>query len=843
MTPLDLEQQLQHHAAALRGLAQDLVRDRHAADDLVQSTLQAALTRPPAGPGPLGGWLATVLRRLHLQRRRSESRRAAHERALAPAAAAPSAAEHIERRETIVAVTTEVFRLEEPYQTAVLLRYFENLTPTQIAARTQTSVATVKSRLQRALALLRGRLDARLGPRGQWGRAHWSRALCAAIALPATTTISTTTSIPLLGAGALLMTPAAKLTVAAALAALCVGAFVWTRREPSAPPAPPPASASLPTAPAAPATGADARAAGDAERTALAAASPEDPALLLPYAFELEVRVQDVLGLPVDGAKVLLAPFGCRLDELPERTDAAGIARAAWRGRSPSMSMVVATRAEQGRDAMRQIDVAAGVPACVVFGGSANRAARVRLVRGGGGGDGDGTLTFVVHGQASSNGTGGLVLAVDGLVLQQGAFADNPRFGEGLHPAAGFADVQWRAEAAPQEVAFDSQGPLAGNIAIDVRSLAIQVGDRVAVGTAAAPPPTRIEGIVFGEDGVPCAKCPVAWGTEVDRPRDRTETDDNGAFHFDDVPEGPLELRAGGGAAGLQRVTVTAMRGQTVTTAIGLQRQITVRGRVVDPDGKPLAGMRVEWVGGGMPWFDGCEVAADGSFVLPNLPGGSGRLLLFRTQKGPGVPVLASDEVLPDSGEVALRLDPAACEGTLQLEPTLPDGVDRGAVEARIFQEATGRGTTLKKAKDSNRFVLGGLPAGWYRIELGGPGLGWIDAGRHYVDGKSVADLGRVALPPLGTLRLVLPAAAAGGAAHTEDGRPALAVEIYHRRADCDVRIADPLAAPGAPLPLMPGSYVAIWQDAHGARGVAPFAVVAGSAVEVRCGDEFGAPR
>lgn len=830
MTPLDIEQQLQHHAAALRGLARDLVRDTHAAEDLVQGTLHAALARGPARPGPLGGWLVTVLRRLHLQRRRGELRRAAHEHTLGPMAAAPSAAEHCERRETIVAVTTEVFRLEEPYQTTVLLRYFEDLTPAQIAARTQTSVATVKSRLQRALALLRGRLDVRLGPRAQWGPA-----LCAAIALPAST-------VPLLGLGALLMAPATKLTLAAAAAAtLLVSAFVWNMRESGAPPAPPARTASATGAAPAPATSDEAHSSGSTDRSALVALATDDAALSLPFGFELEVRVLDVLGLPVEGARVLLAPSGCRLDELPDRTDAAGTARVAWRGRSPSMSMVVATRAEQGRDAMRQLVVHAGSPALAVFGGSARRGAQLRLV--GGSPGADGTLSFVIQAEPPA-GNGVPVLAVDGLVLQQGAFADNPRFGEGMHPAAGFADVQWLAQEAQQEAALDIGELFAGgSFTIHARGGGIRFADQTAAAAAAAPPPTRLEGTVYGEDGKPCANCAVAWGTEIDRPRGRTDTDANGAFRFDDVPEGALELRAGGGDAGLQHVTVRTMAGQTATVAVHLQRQITVRGRAVAADGKPLEGMRVEWVGSEIPWFDGCTVAGDGSFVLPNLPGGTGRLLLFRNRQSPGVPVLVSDDVLPDSGEVALRLDPAVCSGELQLEPALPEGVDRGAVEARVFQEATGRGTTLRKAKDSNRFALSGLPAGWYRVELGGPGLGWIDAGRHYVDGKSVVDLGRVALPPFGMLRLVLPAAAADGAAHTDDGKPVFAVEIHHRRADCDVRIMDPLVARGAPLPLAPGDYFAIWQDEHGARGVVPFTVAAGREVEVRCGDAKGAPR
>jgi hypothetical protein len=47
--------------------------------------------------------------------------------------------------------------LDEPYQTAIFLRYFEDLPPRAICRRTGANLATVKSRLQRGLVLLRAR--------------------------------------------------------------------------------------------------------------------------------------------------------------------------------------------------------------------------------------------------------------------------------------------------------------------------------------------------------------------------------------------------------------------------------------------------------------------------------------------------------------------------------------------------------------------------------------------------------------------------------------------------------------------------------------------------------------
>ncbi|MEO6597796.1 MAG: sigma-70 family RNA polymerase sigma factor [Planctomycetota bacterium] len=814
MTPLDLEQHLHQHGHALRGLAQDLVRDPNVADDLVQATLASALRKPPAQPGPIGGWLSTVLRRLHLQHRRTEQRREERERATARPESLPPTIDLVERRETLQAVTSAVFSLDEPYQTSVLLRYFEGLTPSEIALRTDTSVATVKSRLQRALLLVRGRLD-----RTRGDRRRWTKALCAATGLQ----ILTTTAI--LGTGALLMGSATKLVLGGA-AAVLLGALVWGLRDTEPPPMRSNTTAAN-IAPAATATAVlDAATPDGVDRVALPDPSRDESALLHAFGFELEVQVQDHFGLPVEGAKVLLAPFGCRLDEVPDRTDSAGIVHVQWRGKNSSMPMVVATRADETRDATRQVVVASGSKTRMVLGGSSAQRGTIRLMRSA---ERVGSvLSFTLPDTPRS--AGSTWLSLDGIVLQQGSFADNPVLREGLHPFATFGDVQWQKREEPtqgqsMEVAKEIKiGVSLSRLAFDVVGGDIQLSRPDEAHAAAA----RIGGIVYGEDGKPCSKCPVVWGTVVDRPNGRTETDERGAFAFDNVPEGALELRAGGGDAGLQHATVRAVAGQTATLDLYLKRQATVRGRAVDKDGKPLAGWRVEWVSGQTPWFDACTVADDGTYVLPNLPGDTGRLLLWRGKGQSSLPALVTGDVLPNSGEVELRFDAELSSGVLQLEPALPNGVDKATVEARIFQEDTGRGATLRKGKEGNRFSLTGLAAGWYRIELGGPGLGWLDGGRHYVDGKSLVDLGRVAMPQAGSLRLHMPDAATEGA-----NTDALAVEIYHRRGDCDVRIDDPAEAGRGTVPLPAGNYFAMWRSATGGLEFEPFTVQSGREVDV----------
>src|SRR5215467_9999959 len=135
-----LEHLLQH-TAALRTLARDLVGDAHA-DDVVQEAAIAALTAPPAEPGPAGGWLATVVRRIAGKHRRAERVRAMHEQRAARREAVP-AERSAEDADTLHRLTACIVALPEPYRGTLLARYLRDLSPRAIAAETGVPVRTV----------------------------------------------------------------------------------------------------------------------------------------------------------------------------------------------------------------------------------------------------------------------------------------------------------------------------------------------------------------------------------------------------------------------------------------------------------------------------------------------------------------------------------------------------------------------------------------------------------------------------------------------------------------------------------------------------------------------------
>ncbi|HET6204277.1 MAG TPA: sigma-70 family RNA polymerase sigma factor [Planctomycetota bacterium] len=160
--PLQPERVLEH-AGWVRSLARRLTRDASSADDLAQQTFAAAVEHPPGTDRPVRRWLAAVMRNFARQTHRAESRRVARERASARSEALPSTAELVERLNAQRRVAEAALELEEPYRTAILLRFYEGLPPRQIARREGVPVETVKTRLSRGLERLRVKLDRAYG--------------------------------------------------------------------------------------------------------------------------------------------------------------------------------------------------------------------------------------------------------------------------------------------------------------------------------------------------------------------------------------------------------------------------------------------------------------------------------------------------------------------------------------------------------------------------------------------------------------------------------------------------------------------------------------------------------
>src|SRR6185295_14418519 len=123
----DLDVDLRAQSAWLRRLAGALTRDDAAAADAAQ---EAWLARLGGAPAPATrGWLRVVLRNVIRKSARTEGRRQARERTAGPAMseALPTPEELALRMEAQRQAAELVRKLDEPFKSTLLLRYYEGL--------------------------------------------------------------------------------------------------------------------------------------------------------------------------------------------------------------------------------------------------------------------------------------------------------------------------------------------------------------------------------------------------------------------------------------------------------------------------------------------------------------------------------------------------------------------------------------------------------------------------------------------------------------------------------------------------------------------------------------------
>lgn len=133
-------------------------------EDLLQEAWAAALAHPPAEPVESSrAWLGTLLRRGASKMHRARGRRLERERRAAREEELPSTVGLRAREEERRVLVEAVLALPEAMREPLVLRYFDELTPKEIAARLGVPASTVRSRLQRGLEALREALERERG--------------------------------------------------------------------------------------------------------------------------------------------------------------------------------------------------------------------------------------------------------------------------------------------------------------------------------------------------------------------------------------------------------------------------------------------------------------------------------------------------------------------------------------------------------------------------------------------------------------------------------------------------------------------------------------------------------
>lgn len=175
-----------------RELARALLRDPHAADDVVQEAcvraLRASAARSDAETtlrdheeaqpqrrsedderGRARAWFDRIVRNLASNHRRAGARRDEHEQAREPRSPEPSPIERSEELELQRVLVAELLTLEEPLRATIVRRFHHGLTCAEIARQDAAPESTVRARERRGLELLRERLDRRHGgQRSAW---------------------------------------------------------------------------------------------------------------------------------------------------------------------------------------------------------------------------------------------------------------------------------------------------------------------------------------------------------------------------------------------------------------------------------------------------------------------------------------------------------------------------------------------------------------------------------------------------------------------------------------------------------------------------------------------------
>lgn len=807
--------ELSESTAFLRRLARSLVADEHEAEDLAQDALVRALERPPRRAVLPRGWLATVVRRLAVNRARAEARRSQREGHATRAEAQPSHTETLERLEVSRAVLDAVLALREPYRTTIRLRYLENLPPRLIAARQGVSVKTVKSRLLRALAQLRSELDAE----NPEGRASWSAVLLS-VAYP---------HAPLAGVlhgggawlGGLLVTK--PLIVCAALIVCAVA--LWTL----------PSKDEAVESSASEVVQLDAALVGPTEegRAEMLDASGDSPErrmvglqALEPLTGALVVRLSWPAGTPA--AQVPIDVL-CQEDPAPRRiyhrarTDGEGVAR--WDALAPGPCRVYGDRGGSWK-----AEVVAGEEREFAFAFEEGLLVHGRVIDhegepvGGAGiwvdrrehgaflaetaGDGSFALRHVSRGlplgarkpghgpspqikpgDLPADGRGarvvelqlgppggrvaGRVVDPEGKPVPGAQVKIGPRGGHNVKVTPtlqGTAPVPVLAESGP-DGAFSYPTDVApGADPIHVcahgfpvwgATIEVRAGTETWVDVALEEPATVV-GRVLDGGGNPVPGASVVAAVEIRGgwyhspfPSPRAESDAEGRYRLGWVPSGAQELNAhppSRSRLGKGKAIVQLAPGAEVEQDLVLDPGLTITGRVLDPQGTAVEGLAVQASHSKHQAYPRQDYTdASGRFVLPNLAEGEYDLSVHDPENWSIEPLVEHKGIVAGAEGVELVVDRAVVGARLLGKLVGIDGRSPTDVDVLVRKEGSSRAAYTNYDPRTGSIEYGPIAAGRWRIE--------ISRSFHLLHATDWIDVEAGATRDIGTIRMEAPGA------------------------------------------------------------------------------------
>lgn len=751
-------------------------------------------------------FLATLVRRLCQRALRRERRELARRAVVAAAhdGASPSVAALHAREAQRTRVVQAVLALSEPYRDVVVLRWFDGLPPRAIARRLALPVETVRTRHKRALAQLARTLDGEAGDRAAWAlplaalapRAEATATATAAVGgwfLPGVLLMSLQTKL------------VASFLVVAALLCLAWPLWSSPPAAgPEAPGTPPANAIAAAASGVADASAAAAQAAdpSPAERTAALGA---DAAAAL-ASLQVTVRYADeqpAVGLQVcvrrsgDDEGRTSSPPTARTDDrgvVQFRELAPGrVFATIFRGQArwgdgvvlqPGLRTDVVVQLERGMDLRgivvdgRDRPVAGAV--IVVGDWTGSEADELGLTAA------DGTFSLrgiATHCHVGARGAGfapsplrqftthdgaivqtrivlehaavalhGTVVDADGRPLASAEVRAGDPEQRGVTLPDGAHAMGWR----PESTRSDERGAFAF-LHLPAERLPLVVSAR---GHA----PTRLEvelsagrehqvrivmtrgaslrGRVCDAAGQPVSGAAIQLGDWPDVGHRRVRSSKDGTFALEDLVSGDIEAMAESEAHGRAKATLTLRAGTVTTWEPRLLAGRTLRGKVVDADGAPIAGVHVQGTAPGVgvdPWWAFERSDAEGRFELKNCPD---RPLCLELLRRGSFPELRVDGVHSGADELLLTMPK---EAWVHIAGTIldPDGAPVPNVHIAPSKEGGHSSPAETANADTGAFRLGPYPAGRYTLQLSAAGFVPITRSQE-VAGDSTWDLGEL---------------------------------------------------------------------------------------------------
>tara|TARA_R110002072_G_scaffold25443_7_gene85287 strand:+ start:26905 stop:28779 length:1875 start_codon:yes stop_codon:yes gene_type:complete len=555
---------------------------------------------------------------------------------------------------------------------------------------------------------------------------------------------------------------------------------------------------------------------------------PPDADLEHPYSFALSVNLRGPLGLPVDDARVYLAPEMAGFSEWPEPSLAGNVA-VAWQGRTRTMRVQVAVTAWGVLQPIRSIVIEADQPARIAFSvtGRTDALSALRLAAERGDEVELKKLAEMISRQRFRR------KRMDSLDIECGrtmlefklhrctechersfvapyqAVARSGTMAPGLHTQSSFEDLRRsRMHGAAGEK----------KLAELEAAREQQKQERIR---KAANYQAILHGLVQLPDGSVKSGMVVAWIGESGAVLRTATTDHAGQYWLGPMAGGEQRVIVAAGPLGVADRSVRVVpTGRTVAN-FTLSTDQFVIGKVLDEGGDPLKDWRVELVRDASGWAAKTHTDDTGTFAAYGVPGAV-ECLVWPRGKKQAFPVLYGVEALVDASAIVLSLRADhPIRGRLRARASLPEGHVTPRIDARVTQIETGRVANMEAFGFANEFALEPLAPGMYRVQFGSPGLGWATRDIH-VDGRGLWDMGGIHMAGPGRVHIVqLP------------GAPDLMQyphAFYRRTEAVDVRVD--YEVDGDVLLLAPGRHVLVWQATGEVRS-REFEVVSGVQVEV----------